>query len=565
MSLSKHGIIYILAGFAILALMGVFYNFSVIGTIGDETVLMSATLKMISEKTLRPAYPTNYHMPFGTYIYLPFFIFTLAFLRLSGLFSSFDELKEFGILEYPKLLPVARFISAVLAIISIYLVYRICQKLFNNAFISLVASFLLATNMTFLVLAHFGKVWMPQIFVILLAFYFITDFYKKDEPKLKDYIVPAFLTGVSFGTHFIGVLVYLPFLAAHYFKNINKRFYEIFLANKNLWLANLVLVLVMLAVFYLNPYGFINYASWSTSATADVLNQGTNLEGGKFDLWRGISAYAVFLFDYGHALTLIFLASLIPLFLRRRDLFFILMSFIAGYYFVIGPLIASSARPAPVYAGPLIPFMAIIAAYGIHEFYQSGFISKKIKITAIFAVLIFSLYLPIMLDYAILRPSSVVEADSWIRNNIPSGSKIVNIGLTLPFNENRESIGDIKKYNPEFLTKRQNYMLFMDEENYPTPNYYVLDTGIYKDGVPQEILNTDFDYVVISWHSGGYDSALNKAKSYGIQEKNLLRTFPSDATPDGFSDNIEAIRKPLFNLRKVTHNGPAVAIYALTR
>src|SRR3989338_4150966 len=533
MSLSKHGIIYILAGFAILALTGLFYNFSVIGTIGDETVLMSATLKMIAEKTLRPAYPTNYHMPIGTYIYLPFFILALAFLRFSGLFSSFDELKEFGILEYPKLLPVARFISAVLAIISIYLVYRICQKLFNNVLISLLASFLLATNMTFLVLAHFGKVWMPQIFVILLAFYFITDFYKKDEPKLKDYIVPAFLTGVSFGTHFIGVLVYLPFLSAHYFKNKNKRFYEIFLANKNLWLANLVLVLVMLAVFYLNPYGFINYASWSTSATADVLNQGTNLEGGKFDLWRGISAYAVFLFDYGHALTIIFLAALIPFFLRRRDLFFILFS--------------------------------IIAAYGIYEFYQSGFIYKKIKITAIFAVLIFSLYLPIMLDYAMLQPSSVVDATNWIRNNIPSGAKIVNIGLTLPFNENRESIGDIKKYNPEFLTKRQNYMLFMDEENYPTPNYYVLDTGIYKDGVPQEILNTDFDYVVISWHSGGYDSALNKAKSYGIQEKNLLRTFPSDATPDGFSDNIEAIRKPLFNLRKVTHNGPAVAIYALTR
>src|SRR3989344_2102223 len=213
----------------------------------------------------------------------------------------------------------------------------------------------------------------------------------------------------------------------------------------------------------------------------------------------------------------------------------------------------------------MIPFMAIIAAYGIYEFYQSGFLSKKIKIAAIFAVLIFSLYLPIMLDYAILRPSSDVEADSWIRNSIPSGSKIVNIGLTLPLNENRESIRDIQKYNPEFLTKRQNYMLSMDEESYPTPNYYILDAGTYKSGIPPEILNTDFDYVIISWHSGGYDSAFGKAKSYGIQEKNLVRMFPADATPDGFSDNIEAVRKPLFNLKKVTHNGPAFAIYELSK
>lgn len=544
-----------------MALVGIFYNFSVLGTIGDETVLMAATLKMMAEKTLRPAYPTNYHMPFGTYIYLPFFILALAFLRFSGLFASFEELKEFGILEFAKLLPVARFVSAVLGILSIYLVYRICQKLFDNVYISLLASFLLATNVAFLTLAHFGKVWMPQVFIILLTFYFIADFYKKDDLRLKDYLKPALLTGISFGTHFIGILIYLPFLAAHYFKNRGKKFYEIFLVNKNLWLANLVVVFVVILAFYLNPYGFINYASWSTSAASDVLNRGVGPENGKFDFWRGISSYAVFLFEYGHALTLIFLASLIPLFLRRRDLFYILLSFIAGYYFVIGPLIASSARPVPVYLGPVIPFMAIIAAYGIYEFYQSGFFFKKIKIAAIFAVLVFSLYLPIMLDYAMLRPSSVVAANNWIRNNIPSGSKIVNIGLTLPLSENKDSIRDVKKHNPEFLTNRQNYMLSMDEDNYPTPNYYVLDIGTYKNGIPPEILNMDFDYVIISWQSGGYNSAFSKAESYGIQKKNLVRMFPVDATPDGFSDNIEAVRNPLFNLSKITYNGPAVAIY----
>lgn len=565
MNFSKYGIIYILAGFAVLALIGIFYNFSVLNTIGDETVLMSATLKMIAEKTLRPAYPTNYHMPFGTYIYLPFFVFALAFLRFSGLFASFDELIEFGILEYAKLLPIARFVSAVLGIASIYLVYRICQKLFNNIFISLLASFLLATNITFLLFAHFGKVWMPQIFTILLAFYFIIDLYKKDEPGLKDYLKSALLIGISFGTHFIGVIVYLPFLVAHYFKNRSRRFYEIFITNKNLWSANLFIILLVLLVFYLNPYGFVNYASWSSSSASNIIDRGVDLEGAKFDFWRGISAYAVFLFDYGHVLTIIFLAALVHLFLRSKDLFFILFSFIAGYYFVIGPLIASSARPVPIYLGPMIPFMAIIAAYGIYEFYQSGFLSKKIKIALIFAVMVFSLYLPIVLDYAILRPSSVVAANKWIHNNIPSGSKIINLGFTLPLNENKDSIRDIKKHSPEFLTKKQSYLLSLDEEKYPKPNYYIFEPSIYRDDVPSEILNTNFDYVIISWQSGGYDSAFRKAESYGARKENLIKMFPENATLDSFGDNIEAIRQPLFNLLKVTHNGPKIAIYALTR
>src|SRR3989344_4546093 len=467
MHVEKYGIVYILVFFSVLALTGIFSSFSVLNLVGDETVLTAATLKMLAEKSLRPAYPTNSHMPFGVYIYLPFFIVVLAFLRFSGLFATFDELEIFGILEYAKLLPVARFISVVLGVASVYLVYRICRKLFDNVFIALLAAFLLATSVVFLQLAHFGKVWMPQIFVILLAFYFIAALYKKEQPNLKDYF------------------------------------------------------------------------------------------------WRGVSAYARVLFEYGPALTLIFLASLIPLFWRKRDLFFIFASFILGYYFVIGPLIASSARPVPFYIGPIIPFMAMIVAYGIYAFYQSGFLSKKIKLAIIFSILIFSLYMPIMWDYAILRPSSAVYASQWVNRNVPPGSKIVNLGFVLPLNEDKESINDIQKYAPAFFTKRKAYLLSVNEYDYPKPNYYVLVPSFYRDGVPAEVSNRQFDYVITSWYSGWYDSALEEVKSYGAQEKNLVAIFPANASPDSFSADIESIRRPFFSLRKMTHIGPVIAIYKL--
>src|SRR3989344_6206268 len=208
----KYGIVFILAGFFVFAIVGIFFSFSIPQAIGDETVIMAATLKMIAEHSLRPDYPTNYHMPLGTYLYLPFFLALLVFLRLSGLFGSSEELIRFGTLDYAKLLPMARFISALLGVASIYIVYRICQKLFKIPFISLVASFLLATNMMFLYLAHAGRVWMQQIFIILLAFYFIVELFERAEPRWKDYGIAAFFTGISFGTHFIGILVYLPLI-----------------------------------------------------------------------------------------------------------------------------------------------------------------------------------------------------------------------------------------------------------------------------------------------------------------------------------------------------------------
>ena len=100
--LEKYGIVIILCFFIALTVTGIFYNYPLSNTVADETVLLAAALKMIADPSLRPDYPTMYHMPVGAYMYLPFFVILLAFLRLSGLFTSMEALKEFGILHYGK-------------------------------------------------------------------------------------------------------------------------------------------------------------------------------------------------------------------------------------------------------------------------------------------------------------------------------------------------------------------------------------------------------------------------------------------------------------------------------
>lgn len=565
--IKKYGIIFILVFFVAISITGIFFNYPVSTTIGDETVLMAATLKMIAEPSFRPNYPTNYHMPFGAYIYLPFFVVFLVFLRLSGLFTGTEDIIAFGMLDYAKLLPVARFISVFLGAVSVYLVYKICERLFKSKFISLVAAFFLSTDLMFVYLSHFGKVWLPQIFVILIALYFIVVLYQKENVIWKDYLLAAFFTGVSFGTHFIGILIYFPFLVVHYLKNKSKKLNEIFIFNKYFWFSNLVIAGLMFLVYYLNPYGFINYGSYSAVIATDVVGDSIGVGGGGVDFLEGFTFYGIILWEYAPILTLIYLFAMIPLFLQRRDLFLILNSFVLGYYSVIGPLMGSVGHPHPHYVSPIVPFMAIVAAYGIHYAYKkSAFvsISPKIRIALMTPLFVSFLYLPLLWDYTLIKPTTIIAARDWIYNNIPQEAGILNFYGYLQLNETRESIEDTSKYNPNFLIKRQKYLLSISDIDYPKPNYYVLVPTLYFDGVPKELLEKEFDYAILSWmNRNDYESVLRQAELFGVKEKNLLKIFPTGATFDSSNSDIENIRHPLKNLPKLDYVGPIIAIYKL--
>ena len=467
----------------------------------------------------------------------------------------------------------ARFVSMFLGVASIYLVYRICEKLFNNRFISLIASFLLATNFIFIELSHFGRVWLPQIFVILATFYFILDFYEKEQVTFKDYFKIAFLTGVSFGTHFIGILIYLPFLTAHYLKNKEKQFRDIFIKNKNFWFSNLIVAVMILFVYYLNPYGFMNYVGHSIEAGAAVTGDVAGAEG-TIDFWTSATVYGKTLFETGPMLTIIFILSLIPLFLRKRNLFFILGSFIFGYYIIIGPVVGSNSIKEH-YIVPIIPFMAIISAYGIHDFYRNNFIGKKINSAGniisyginfflLAAIFLYPMYLAVLWDYWSIQPSASVLAQEWIHNNLPQGARIVNFNNGILINENRKSMEDAKTYTPDFFLRSQDYLLSIDDDKYSKPNYYILMMSNYREGVPAEVLNNNFDYAVVTWwNQTHYARAMEDARQFDLKEENLIKIFPSGATSNTFSVDLEIWRHPFYNLRKMNHIGPVVAIYRL--
>lgn len=561
-ALKQSYILPILLGiFVVLATVGMFYNYPLTTTIGDETVLMASSLKMMAEPSLRPDYPTNYHMPAGAYLYLPFFAGLLLFLRLSGLFGSVALLVQFGTLEYGRLLPFARFISVALGVACLYLLYKICRKLFDDAPVALTAVFLLATDAWFVFLSHFGKVWIPQMFTILLALYCIVRFYRAPTVRLRDYVLIGLLTSVAFATHVVGVLVYLPFLVAQYYRHKGKNLLETFVLHKHFWVCNITFVLGVALTYYLNPFGFQNYFNQSADAALGTAGRTADPDA---NFLQGSFFYAGVLFEYAPLLIFLSLIGAYRLFKKNREVFYLLSSFVVGYYLVIGPFLGSM-RAQPHYIAPVVPFLAGIAAYGLVSLWRERLTmrAKSVKIVLVLAFTLVSLYLPVMFDYRLMQETTQQQFLRWLYTTVPAGTKILDFDAYLTINENRASIELTKRLNPSFLQKRQEYLLGLPDGAFPSPNYFVFQP-LYPNGVPAEIDRHQFAYAVLTWHTeDDYKNILEEAKEFGVTPEKLFALFPANATEGTYSADIENLRKPISNLLRMKHTGPIVAVYKL--
>jgi len=560
--LSK-GLILIMTIFFIVGITGLFFDYS-LNTGGDESVLTAATVKMISDHTLRPNYPTFYHVPLAVYFYLLPFILFFMLLRLSGVFTDLNSLKEFGIINFYSLLPFARFLTVLMGLVSIYFLYKITQKLFNDKRVSLLAAFFLSSSLLFVQVVHTARVWIPQVMTILIAFYLIIILYQSQEDKFKNYLLAALSIGLALGTHVVGAMTYLPFLIAHYLKNKSKKIKEIFLANKYFWLVNIVLIICYLLTFYLNTYGFKNYINkdgkiwpnFSYLFNSSKLDTGTGLAANSIDLFDRMIYYPNALLEYEPLLVLLSLGGFMVLFFRERKIFYLIIPFMAIYYLGI-----SFVGLEQHYILPVVPFMAIAASYGVFALYKK--INKAVAISIVVPIMIIIFAIPLIWNYRMVQPSTRLAARDWVYKNISPGSSIINFDSRLELNENKFSLADIKKFAGSYYTKKRIYLLSMPEEKYPWPNYYVLNYT-YFNGLPKELLDKKYDYLLVPWNNRqDLKIVLDKVKIFK-SELTLIKRFPESAGENSqAADMREDMPMPILAIFKVKIKGPILDIYKL--
>ncbi|MDP3988702.1 MAG: glycosyltransferase family 39 protein, partial [bacterium] len=535
---------YILAGILALTLFlssaGIFFYFGNPYAVGDESVLTAAALNMLAEPSLVPASPFNYHMPLAAYLYVPAIAFVLGVLLFFGAFTSIEEIVAFGAVEWGQLIMVGRFLSVALAILCVYLVYRITQEMFAKRTVSLIASYVVATHVLFVNLAHTGKVWIPQLTIILLSIWLIVRLMHTSAPRVRHYVGIGISLAAALGTHFIGILAYVPFVVSLYLNDKEKGVMGV-LRNRGFWIVNGILLLSLPVLYVMNPYGFTNYFGRGVQAAVALVAGGGAVdispEGWSNKIWY----YPRVLWDYQPILTFLFVPSLLLFFKRQRTWFWLVSSFVFVYYFVIGPLVGGSTlRLEPRFILPVIPFMAIVVAYAyIDVCERSKDVWRRVLRVGLAVFLLFSLITPVLWDWRMMGPYTEEEALHWIEGAIPNNSRLAMFTYAgpIPLNENAESLRVLKETNPDFFSTSRAFLLENDDVlQSRQPHYFAPPLSYYlRKEMPEALVDQDFDYIITTWNHVGQRVLIEKQmEEMGLLFENaeLIAAFPGGASEE---------------------------------
>ena len=225
--------------------------------VNDESPFTLAALKMLELRTLVPALHLAefqtilYYPPYLSYLYLPFFaaIAGIAYLAHGG-----AGLVAYLVSDLSSFFLAARMVNVGLALVSVYLVYRIGERLFASREAALAAAFLLSTSLLHLSLSVVSRQWLPVSCIVLLALYVLTN---ERLAERRRYLFAMLVAGVGMGFSAVAVLV-LP-LVGLYWWCLGKVRLATLLRDARLWagIVGFVALAALPSLLYPSSSGFL--------------------------------------------------------------------------------------------------------------------------------------------------------------------------------------------------------------------------------------------------------------------------------------------------------------------
>jgi 4-amino-4-deoxy-L-arabinose transferase-like glycosyltransferase len=318
---------------------------------------------------------------------------------------------------------IARALSAVAGVISVWLLFRIARRLFDVT-TALVAAAFLALAFLHVRDSHFGVTDIPMTFMVLLAFLAIVKL--AGSGSRRDLVAAGILTGLAVATKYNAALLFLPATFAIATDPLRRP-----VATR---LARIVAFGTLMTVTFLvvSPYSFLSREKF----LADFTLVSRHLaEGHGPDLGRGWTYHLTTTLRYGLGLPMLTAAILgLPLMVwreRRRGVLVAL--FPVAYYVLIGSGRTVFAR----YALPLVPFLCLFAGYFVTTIAAAAANALRRPVwripatTAIaLVVLLPSALSVIAFDRLIAKDDTRVLARRWIEARFPPGTTIKQFGAS---------------------------------------------------------------------------------------------------------------------------------------
>jgi len=406
---------------AVLRLWGIGFGLPHVDCRPDETPILKIALGFGSGD-LNPhffRYPTlHMYLLFGLFV-----CYFLIKLVIGDYASASDLIAEFGV-NPTNFYLLARFLSAVLGIATVLVVYEIAKRLFGKL-TALTASLLLSVAYLHVRDSHFGVTDVPLTFLISCAVLGIIQSWERKTAK--SYLCAGLLAGLATSTKYTGVVVVVPMLVVHW---MNLKHEEASclrgLVDRRLLCFGLALLLAFLAG---TPFALVDRAKF----VEDVLFEINHASRGHLiNLGIGWWYHLRFSLFYGLGWPLLLAALAGMLVVARISLrkAAVLLSFPLAYYALVGKGYTVFVR----YALPLVPFLCIAAAACIvlvgNRLVRllGGRLGSLAAAVLLLLILVPSASSVAQSNALLARTDSRLVCTDWFTHNVPAGSSVYQSG-----------------------------------------------------------------------------------------------------------------------------------------
>ena len=512
--------------------------------VADEPPFVLGVLKMIELKTVIPRFHLEefrsvlYYPPYISYFYLPFFSSMLAvkYLSFEGDRGSFINYLGADLSDF---FMVARFLNVILAVFSVFLVYRVAKNIFKDEWIGLASAFFLGTSSLHILLSMTSRQWLAVSFIYILVLYFLT------APSLslkKRYFLAVLTAGIGMGISAISAVA-LVLIKFYYLFFEKKKISELLREKFFYLLAAAILFLIVLPLWlYPASIGFQGKISIFDSKSL-----------GGFLL----SPFVFFksLLFAEPVLMLFFTLGLIFVFFRNRKLFWTSLIFLSVYSFVFYFAFRFEDR----FLTPILPMIAILAGFGFVQLFRrlpTGQAGWKFSVILLVLPLIFSL----RLGYLAYQNDSRANLRNWIEKNIPEGSKVLVSARLMRLSSNAYAIREQEALDSGSLRQvDRSEAHFGKSPIYPS--FHALNLySMENKNFPFDKYASNYEYLVLPKLDYRKDAELHENFQQLGDMGSLVASFGEDAD---FSISESKLGKNPLRLLETKMLGPAVSLYRI--
>jgi hypothetical protein len=556
---------------AFLRLFGINYDLPLSSPVGDEIRLLSGSLKMLNEKSFIVNSAYGSYFPLLYYLYIPgLLVYALLSLFFSDL-NSLESIKDSVFLSLGSWLIVGRLISVILGVLSIYLFYLITQKLFNNKNVSLIAALFFSLNPLNVALSHFGRIWAPQMFFILLALYFCLRFFVDSNNKIthKKLLIAVIFIILSIAANLFGFFSYFIFLLIlfiFYFEFNFKKFFIFLISKKSLFFHTLLLMGIFL-IFFLSRSSLLLYGSGFRIMISPASGEIASWVGTVWDtnIIHRIGLSLSFLWQLETIIFLLFVPSFWLIYKYNKKNFYFLLLLFLTFFLLIGPPLLHSTRSR--YMSLAFPFLSIPVAYFVNVYFKK--ISKKnIFLGLIFIlILIFpTLFINLKYDYLLSKNSTRLTLYNWIKENVKPNENIllINDYFLQDIIPNEEVIRLIKENSPQYYSTRLYYLENDLFKKLDLHKYGIYSSGFICEWPRESFENIKFDYLVVSETNNDFnplnicdDITVNYFSNKELVFEENTAPFYNYSIENGMPLNSY---RPIYLINKL---GPKISIYKI--